>query len=197
MRIVGGTLRGRQITGPQHEGLRPTADRVRESLFNILAHGVPGFSLDGGRVIDLFAGTGALGLEAVSRGAAFCLFVEEDAEARALIRRNVEALGLTGVTKIFRRDATDLGPASRNGGFALVFLDPPYGQGLAERALVSAAAGGWLAPGAVAVIEERKGTAVALPAGYVQLDRRAWADTEVLFARYAGVQARVGGDAPA
>ena len=140
-------------------------------------------------MLDLFAGTGALGLEALSRGAAFCLFVEEDAEARALIRRNVEALGLTGVTKIFRRDATDLGPAGRNGGFALVFLDPPYGQGLAERALASAAAGGWLAPGAIAVIEERKGTALALPAGFVQLDRRAWGDTEVLFARFAAGQA--------
>ena len=99
-------------------------------------------------MLDLFAGTGALGLEALSRGAAFCLFVEEDADARALIRRNVEALGLTGVTKIFRRDATDLGPAGRQGGFTLAFLDPPYGQGLAERALASAADGGWLAAGA-------------------------------------------------
>ena len=170
---------------------------MREAVFNILAHGIPDFALDGAKVLDLFAGTGALGLEALSRGAAFCLFVEEDAEARALIRRNVEALGLTGVTKIFRRDATDLGPAGRNGGFTLVFLDPPYGQGLAERALASAAAGGWLAPGAIAVIEERKGTAVALPAGFVPLDRRTWGDTEVLFARFAGGGTRVGGDAPA
>src|SRR6476659_7450458 len=197
MRIVGGQFRGRLLAAPAHEGTRPTSDRAREAMFNILAHGIPGFDLAGARVLDLFAGTGALGLEALSRGAAFCLFVEEEAEARALIRRNVEALGLTGVTKIFRRDATDLGPAGRNGGFALMFLDPPYGQGLAERALASAAAGGWLAPGAIAVIEERKGTAVSLPAGFVQLDRRAWGDTEVLFARYAGVQARVGGDAPA
>ena len=108
------------------------------------------------------------------------------AEARALIRRNVEALGLTGVTKIFRRDATDLGPAGRNGGFTLAFLDPPYGQGLAERALASAAEGGWLAPGAVAVIEERKGAAVALPAGFAPLDERSWGDTQALFARFAG-----------
>ena len=91
--------------------------------------------------------------------------MEEDAEARALIRRNVEALGLTGVTKIFRRDATDLGSAGNRGGVTLVFLDPPYGQGLAERALASAAAGGWLAPGAIAVIEERKGSDIALPDG--------------------------------
>ena len=135
-------------------------------MFNILAHGIPEFELAGARVLDLFAGTGALGLEALSRGAAFCLFVEQEAEARALIRRNVEALGLTGVTKIFRRDATELGPAGRNGGFALAFLDPPYGQGLAERALASAVEGGWLAPGAITVIEERKGTGVALPAGF-------------------------------
>jgi 16S rRNA (guanine966-N2)-methyltransferase len=157
-------------------------------MFNILAHGMPGFALAGVRVLDLFAGTGALGLEALSRGAAFCLFVEQEADARALVRRNVEALGLTGVTKIFRRDASDLGPAGRNGGFALVFLDPPYGQGLAERALASAAEGGWLTPGAIAVIEERKGTGVALPAGFEALDQRSWGDTQALFARFTGGQ---------
>ena len=91
--------------------MRPTADRVRESLFNILEHGIEGLSLQGARVIDLFAGTGALGLEALSRGASFCLFVEEQVEARAVIRANIDALQLTGATRIFRRDATDLGPA--------------------------------------------------------------------------------------
>jgi 16S rRNA (guanine966-N2)-methyltransferase len=140
--------------------------------------------LEGAKVLDLFAGTGALGLEALSRGASFCLFVEEGAEARALIRRNVEALGLTGVTKIFRRDATDLGPAGNRGGATLVFLDPPYGKGLAERALASAARGGWLAPGAVAVIEERKGAALTLPAGFTAIDQRRWGDTEGYFARF-------------
>ncbi len=195
MRIVGGAFRGRALAAPGDDRTRPTSDRVREAVFNILAHGIAGFELDGARVLDLFAGTGALGLEALSRGAAFCLFVEEDAEARALIRRNVEALGLTGVTKIFRRDATELGPAGRNGGFTLAFLDPPYGQGLAERALASAAAGGWLAPDAVAVIEERKGTAVALPAGYVALDERSWGDTQVLFARFVPAAARGSSDA--
>src|SRR5581483_1287959 len=143
VRIVGGQLRGRPLAPPADDRTRPTSDRVREAVFNILAHGIPGSTLGGARVLDLFAGTGALGLEALSRGAGFCLFVEEDAQARALIRRNVEAFGLTGVTKIFRRDATDLGPAGRNGGYTLVFLDPPYGRGLAERALASAAAGGW------------------------------------------------------
>ncbi len=185
MRIVAGRFRGRQLAAPQDDRTRPTSDRVREAAFNILAHGIPGFSIADARVLDLFAGTGALGLEALSRGAAFCLFVEEDAAARALIRRNVEALGLTGATKIFRRDAVDLGPAGRNGGFVLAFLDPPYGRGLAGRALASAAAGGWLADGAVVVIEERKGEVLALPAGFVPLDQRIWGDTQVLFARYA------------
>src|SRR5271165_4049768 len=110
MRIVGGRLRARPIAGPKGEGLRPTADRLRESLFNILAHAY-GDPLPGARVLDLFAGTGALGIEAVSRGAAFVLFVDDGVEARALLRANVEALGLGGVTRIFRRDATWLGGA--------------------------------------------------------------------------------------
>jgi 16S rRNA (guanine966-N2)-methyltransferase len=184
MRIVGGKFRGRALATPAHEGTRPTSDRVRESVFNILAHGIDAFSFDGIKVLDLFAGTGALGLEALSRGAAFCLFVEEDAEARGLIRRNVEAFGLTGVTKIFRRDATDLGDAGNRGEAGLVFLDPPYAQGMAERALASAAAGGWLAPGAIAVIEERKGVSVTLPPMFALLDRRTWGDTEVTFAKH-------------
>ena len=186
MRIVGGQFRGRPLAAPRDDRTRPTSDRVREAVFNILAHGIPDLELAGAKVLDLFAGTGALGIEALSRGAAYCLFVEEEPEARALIRRNIEALGLTGVTKIFRRDATDLGPAGRNSGFTLVFLDPPYGQDLAERALASAAAGGWLAAGSIAVVEERKGAAVALPAGFDALDRRGWGDTEVTFARWSG-----------
>jgi len=185
MRIVGGKFRGRPLATPTHEGTRPTSDRVREAVFNILAHGIDEFSFDRLKILDLFAGTGALGLEALSRGAAFCLFVEEDAEARGLIRRNVEAFGLTGVTKIFRRDATDLGDAGSRGEAGLVFLDPPYAQGLAERALASASTGGWLAPGAIAVIEERKGVSVTLPPTFALLDRRTWGDTEVTFARHA------------
>ncbi len=184
MRIVGGQFRGRALVAPQSEGTRPTSDRVREAVFNILAHGIDGFQVDGARVLDLFAGTGALGVEALSRGAAFCMFVEEDAAARGVIRENVEALGLTGVTKIFRRDATGLGPAGKYGGFSLLFADPPYDAGLASKALVSAAAGGWLAPSAVVVVEERAGTAVALPAGFEHCDTRSWGDTQVVFARW-------------
>jgi 16S rRNA (guanine966-N2)-methyltransferase len=186
MRIVGGRFRGRALAAPADAGVRPTSDRVRESVFNILAHGIPDFAVEGARVLDLFAGTGALGLEALSRGAAYCLFVEESAQGRALIRRNVEALALTGVTRIFRRDATDLGAAPNRGTHGLVFLDPPYGKGLGGRALASAAAGGWLAPGAVAVLEERKGESVEPPSGFAELDRRTWGDTQVLFARYTG-----------
>jgi 16S rRNA (guanine966-N2)-methyltransferase len=184
MRIVGGQFRGRALATPGDDRTRPTSDRVREAVFNILAHGVPDFALDGVRVLDLFAGTGALGVEALSRGAAYCLFVEEDASARGTIRRNVETFGLSGITKIFRRDATALGSVENRWTFGLVFLDPPYGKGLGERALASTAAGGWLAPGAVAVMEERKDAAFALPADFTAIDRRTWGDTQVLFARY-------------
>src|SRR5215469_5210693 len=132
MRIIGGRLRGRNIASPASRDIRPTADRLRESLFNILAHAYAD-PVTGARVLDLFAGTGALGLEAVSRGALFALFVDDGAEARALIRANVEQLGLGGVTRIFRRDATRLGPVHPVEPFSLAFADPPYHQGLGER----------------------------------------------------------------
>ena len=182
-RIVAGVAGGRRLAVPP-SGTRPTSDRVRESVFNILAHGIPEFSLDGTRVIDLFAGTGALGIEAVSRGAAYCLFVEEAPEARALIRKNVEALGLTGETRIFRRDATDLGPAGNMEPYALAFLDPPYGKGLGEKALASLADGNWLKAGAICVFEERVGTAVEIPRAFECLDTRTYGDTEIRFLRY-------------
>src|SRR5947209_17475221 len=153
MRIVGGRLRGRAVSTPKSQLIRPTADRLRESLFNILIHAY-GDPISGARVLDLFAGTGALGLEALSRGAALALFIDDRAEARALIRENIAALGLGGVTRIFRRDATRLGPAHPVEPFSVAFLDPPYGQALAEAALVSARAGDWLTPGALIVIEE-------------------------------------------
>jgi 16S rRNA (guanine966-N2)-methyltransferase len=186
LRIVAGSLRGRPLAPPKDDTTRPTSDRVREAMFNILAHGAASVDLAGARVLDLFAGTGALGLEAVSRGAQFVVFVEDDAGARAVIRTNVEAFGLTGQTKIFRRDATDMGPSAQMGMFDVAFLDPPYGQGLGERALVSLAGGGWLKPDAAVVLEERRDVAVALPPGFKLADQRTWGDTQAIFARYGG-----------
>lgn len=183
MRIVGGRFRGRPIVAPSGTLTRPTSDRVREALFNILAHGIESFSLEGARVLDLFAGSGALGLEALSRGAAYCLFVEDNADARGAIRQNVEALGLTGVSKVWRRDATRLGPAAPMVPFQLLFADPPYGKGLGELALAAALQGGWLASGAICVLEERSDAAIALDAGFERLDTRTYADTALHFLR--------------
>jgi len=182
MRVVGGRLRGRTLAAPKSQAVRPTADRLRESLFNILVHA---FSdpVTGARVLDLFAGTGALGIEALSRGAAFALFVDQGAEARALLRENVAALGLGGVSKIFRRDATRLGEAHPLEPFSLAFLDPPYGQGLAATALASARAGGWLTPGALVVVEEAAKAQFTAPEGFTELDRRRYDDTELVFLR--------------
>jgi 16S rRNA (guanine966-N2)-methyltransferase len=180
MRVVGGRLKGRNLAAPASREIRPTADRLRESVFNILVHAYDD-PLEDARVLDLFAGTGALGIEAVSRGAKFALFVDNGAEARALLRNNVESLGLGGVTKVFRRDATDLGPAHPVEPFSLAFLDPPYGKGLAEKALASLHDGAWLTPGALVVVEEAKAAAFAAPDGFEELERRAYDDTEFVF----------------
>jgi 16S rRNA (guanine966-N2)-methyltransferase len=179
MRIVGGRLRGRLLAAPTSQAIRPTADRLRESLFNILVHAY-GDPIADARVLDLFAGTGALGLEALSRGAAFALFIDEGAEARALLRENVATLGLGGITRIFRRDATRLGPAHPIEPFALAFLDPPYGHGLAEQALVSARAGGWLAPGAMMIVEEAAKPGFIAPTGFDELERRNYDDSALI-----------------
>jgi 16S rRNA (guanine966-N2)-methyltransferase len=182
MRVVGGRLKGRNLASPATRDIRPTADRLRESVFNILMHAYDDPIADA-RVLDLFAGTGALGIEAVSRGAKFALFVDNGAEARALLRNNVEALGLGGVTKVYRRDATDLGPAHPVEPFALAFLDPPYGRGLAEKALASLRDGGWLTKDALLVVEEVKAAFVA-PGRFAELERRAYDDTEFTFLRF-------------
>lgn len=183
MRIVGGRFRGRPIASPAGALTRPTSDRVREALFNILLHGIPDFEIEGARVLDLFAGTGALGLEALSRGAAYCLFVEDDADARGVIRENIEALGLTGASKLWRRDAAKLGPAAPMQPFQLLFADPPYGKGLGDQALAAAASGGWLSPGAVCVLEERADAEPEIPAAFTLLDRRVYGDTALHFLR--------------
>jgi 16S rRNA (guanine966-N2)-methyltransferase len=182
MRVVGGSLRGRPLAGPKSQSIRPTADRLRESLFNILfhAHSDP---ITGKRVLDLFAGTGALGIEALSHGAAFALFIDEGAEARALLRENVTALGLGGVARIFRRDATQLGPVHPLDPFSLAFLDPPYGQNLAAPALASARAGGWFLPNALVIVEEATKAAFAAPGGFAEVERRSYDDTEFIVLR--------------
>src|SRR5271156_5592074 len=144
MRIVGGRLKGRVLLTPSSRAIRPTSERLRESIFDILEHRFPG-QIEGARVVDLFAGTGALAIEALSRGARFALFVDNGAEARALLRGNVEALGLGGVTRIWRADATSLGKAPTSAPFSLAFLDPPYDKGLATPALAALGVGGWLA----------------------------------------------------
>src|SRR5205085_11060952 len=177
--IVGGRLRGRALAAPKTLAIRPTADRLRESLFNILMHAY-GDPITGARVLDLFAGTGALGLEALSRGAAYALFVDNGVEARALLRANIEALGVAGITRIFRRDATRLGEAPDSGRFQLAFLDPPYGQGLVRPALCALRDGAWLSAGALTIVEESAEAAIDLPEGFTFDQRRVYVDTQIV-----------------
>ncbi|MDB6454013.1 16S rRNA (guanine(966)-N(2))-methyltransferase RsmD [Falsirhodobacter sp. 20TX0035] len=180
MRIVGGRMRGTRLAevgaGDPAAHLRPTSDRVREAIFNLLINGGYGDPLNGARVLDLFAGTGALGLEAISRGAVHATFVDDGNASRTLLRRNIEITRAEGATDILRRDATRLG-ASAGDPFTLVFLDPPYSKGLGEKALASALSGGWLAPDALVVWEE--GTAPVAPPGFAWLDQRRYGETHV------------------
>ena len=187
MRIVSGEFRGKPIKAPPGQDTRPTSDRARQAVFNILEHAPWSKGVREARVIDLFAGSGALGLEALSRGAAFCLFVETHEAARGAIRDNVEALSLFGQTRVHRRDATDLGvrPGADGPAFDLAFLDPPYGKGLGEAALAKLAAGGWLAPGAVAVFERGSDEAAFAVDGFEALDVRKYGAATVHFLRHA------------
>ncbi len=183
MRIVGGKFRGRGLATPRSNAIRPTTDRTREALFNILMHNHA--QAMEGRVLDLFAGTGAFGFEALSRGAAFVLFVERSAEGRALLRTNIETLGVTGCTKVYRRDATALGQIGAMRRFNLMFADPPYGKGLGDAALRSVAAGNWLQSGATVLLEERADVEPQPGPSFTPLDRRRFGDTTVHFFRYA------------
>lgn len=183
MRIVGGEFRGRSLAAPRTQSIRPTTDRSRESLFNILSHAYPDV-LDGTRVLDLFAGTGALGLEALSRGCRTALFVESGVEGRGVIQKNIESFGLQGRARLFRRDATKLGPSGTMGQFDLVFADPPYGKGLGENALASAATGGWISPGAVIILEEEEAARPDPGPEFDLLETRAFGDTVMRFFRY-------------
>ena len=183
MRITAGRLGGRLLVSPEDGRVRPTSDKVRQAIFNVLAHRDfdIGFTLEGTRVIDLFAGTGALGIEALSHGASYALFVDDSAESRALIRTNVESFALTGMTKIWRRDARDLGPiaAGAGGPFTLAFLDPPYGRKLAAPALDSLRDGRWLTPNAIVIVEASRDEPASLADGYALLDERVYGDTRV------------------
>jgi len=187
MRIIGGAARGLKLAdvgeGDPEAHLRPTSDRVREAIFNLLVNGrvaQSGDPVGGARVLDLFAGTGALGLEALSRGAARVAFVDDGTAARALLRRNIELMRAMGTTDVWRRDATRMGP-NRGPAYTLVFLDPPYGKGLGERALASCVEGGWLAPGALIVWEES--TPPALAEGFDLIDQRSYGGTVITLAR--------------
>ena len=185
MRIVSGRFKGRTLKAPGEAALRPTSDKVRQAIFNILEHA--GFaadvSLEGARVVDVFAGTGALGLEALSRGAKYCLFIEDAALSRAIIRENVEALGLTGASKIWRRDATNLGALDTLAPFDLAFLDPPYRKGLLTPALTGLAAGGWLNANALVIAEAAEDEAMPVVDGFEILDDRVYGDTRIAFMR--------------
>lgn len=186
MRIVSGSLKGRAIVTPPGQATRPTSDRARQAVFNILEHAAWAPELRDARCIDLFAGSGALGFEAISRGAAFCLFVETDEAARGAIRDNIDSYGLFGATRIHRRDATDLGirPSSAGAPFDIAFMDPPYRQGLAEKALAGLAAGDWLKPGAVVMVERASDEIEISPEGFESLDTRDYGAARVQFLRF-------------
>ncbi|GAD58033.1 16S rRNA (guanine(966)-N(2))-methyltransferase RsmD [Brevundimonas abyssalis] len=188
MRIVAGQFRGRAIVAPEGQGTRPTSDRARQAVFNVIEHASWGRNLDSARVIDLFAGSGALGFEALSRGAAFALFVETDDGARGAIRDNMEAFGLFGACRVHRRSAVDLGvrPGSAGEAFDVAFLDPPYGKGLGEQALARLIEGNWLAPGTLVILERGSDEPEIETPGYERLDARDYGAARVLFLRVAG-----------
>ena len=185
MRIVSGDFRGKALITPTGDNTRPTSDRARQAIFNILEHAPWSDGVRDGRVIDLFAGSGALGFEAISRGASFCLFVETDEAARGAIRDNVDAMHLFGRTRVHRRSATDLGvrPGADGPAFDLAFLDPPYAKGLGEEALARLAAGGWLADGAIVVFERGASEPDFDAPGYEKLDVRDYGAARVHFLR--------------
>ncbi len=181
MRIVGGRLKGRALKSPGSAAIRPTSDRLRETVFNILAHSY-GNQVAGARVIDVFAGTGAMAIEALSRGAHFALFVDQSANACGIIRANLAALDLGAAARVLRRDARKLGPAPEGASFSLAFLDPPYGKGLATPTLKALRDGGWLGKDAPVVIEERAEAEVELPEGFVSRETRRFGVTQIVFA---------------
>ena len=185
MRIVGGRHRGRHLIAPPGRAVRPTSDRAREALFNILLHAYAD-PVSGARVLDLFAGTGALGLEALSRGAAEAVFIENDRTALVALRGNIAALGLIANTRIVAGDATK--PPRATVACAVAFLDPPYTSGLAPPALIAFAAAGWLAPDALAVVEIGAREPFSPPEAFAALDERFYGATRLVLLRREGCE---------
>ena len=184
LRIVGGLHRGRRLVAPPGDKVRPTSDRAREALFNILSHGnfaASGLPFADKPVLDAFAGTGAFGLEALSRGASAAAFIEIEREALAALRRNVAALGEVERAQIVAGDATR--PTRAAFACALAFLDPPYGSGLAPASLAALAAAGWLMPDALAVIEVAAREEFPLPPGFSLIDQRVYGAARLVFLR--------------
>lgn len=186
MRIVAGELRGRAIRTPEGQDVRPTSDRARQAIFNILEHAPWSDGLEGQRVIDVFAGSGALGLEALSRGATKCLFVDLSETSLAAVRANVAAFGLEERSHLTRQDASRLGARDAHRPlFDIAFLDPPYGKALAQPVLAALRDGGWLKPEAIVVLERGSGEAAIETPGYALLDQRRYGAAQVLFLRPA------------
>ncbi len=185
MRIIGGRMRGLALTavgkGDAGAHLRPTSDRVRESLFNVLNGGRFGDPIPGAVVLDLFAGTGALGLEALSRGAVHATFVENGRAGGQLLAANIKKGGVASDVHVLKADATRL-PVCSEGPAGMVFLDPPYGKVLGEKALISAVSGGWLAQGALVVWEEEQ--AQIAPPNFQVLDARRYGQTWLTILRF-------------
>ena len=182
MRITGGQYRGRIITVPKGKDIRPTSDKVRQAVFNsLLQHGLP----DGAQVLDLFCGTGVLGLEALSRGAQFCTFIDKSPDSLRCCKQNVAALGLGAQCKVLHKDSTKLGEKALNYLPAdLAFLDPPYRQDLVLPTLMSVVKHGWLAAGALCVIEAEKETEIFVPEVFSLVSRKKYGDTQIVVIRY-------------
>lgn len=182
MRITAGALKGRPLLVPEGLQIRPTSDKVRQAVFNVLENRDFGqdFAIENARVLDLFAGSGALGIEALSRGASYAILIDQAALSRAALRGNVEAMGLTGRTKIWRRDACDLG-RNLSEAFDLIFLDPPYRKNMLAPALASLHAGRWLQSNSILVAESARDENIPSTDNYALVDERLYGDTRIAF----------------
>ncbi len=183
MRIIAGRFKGKKLATLKTDEIRPTSDRLRESIFNILASK---FNNDFShlRVLDLFAGTGALGIEAISRGAQSVVFVDDGVEARSLLRQNIENFAIAGEAKLLKRSAINLGKNEKFAPFNLIFLDPPYGKGLSEKALLCASENGWLEKTATIILEEKAGIDLELSSDFTVLEKRKYGGSEIYILQY-------------